>query len=332
MSIIYHPRYIDHRQSFGHPESPQRLIDTIKKLEDEKLYKNVQTPEKASFEDIEKIHTKAHLELIKNFGEGHYDMDTYIRKETYEIALLASEGTILAGKRAFENCKPAFALVRPPGHHAGKDYAGGFCYFNNIAIAAKSLNCKVAIIDIDVHHGNGTSDIFYDDNNILYISTHQYGIFPGTGSVRDVGRQKGEGFNINIPFCHGCGDTSFDSAFEQIISPIVTQFNPEIILVSLGTDGHYSDPLASLTLSSPGYVNLSKKIIELAYELCKGRIAFTLEGGYNTKALAEVIAGIIASVIDNEIALHYKRISDNSNIGKEIIKSVLDIQSSYWKL
>lgn len=332
MTIIYHDRYPEHLLTYGHPESPQRLIETIEKLKQENLYKNVLTPENGSYEEISKIHTKDFFELIKYFGEGAYDINTYIREETWEIALLAAAGTNLAGKWSYDNCKPAFSLIRPPGHHAGKDYAGGFCIFNNIAVAAKNLNCKVAIIDIDVHHGNGTSDIFYDDDNILYISTHQSGIFPGTGQLRDIGKDKGVGFNVNIPFCHGCGDSSFDSAFDQIISPIVKQFNPEMILVSIGTDGHYSDPLASLTLSSPGYIELSKKIIELSKKICQGRIAFSLEGGYNTQALAEVISGTIASIYDREIDLHYTKIKDNTNIGKEIIEKVLNIQSSYWKL
>lgn len=332
MKIIYHPRYIEHRQTFGHPESPERLKDIIKKLKEESLYKNVIIPKIEREELLEIVHTKEHIELIKNFGEGHYDMDTYVRNETYEIALLASFGTNLAGKLACDNCSQTIALVRPPGHHAGRDYAGGFCYFNNIAITAKSLNCKVAIIDIDVHHGNGTSDIFYDENKILYISTHQYGIFPGTGRAEDVGKGRGEGFNVNLPFSHGCGDASYNLAFEKIIEPIVEQFDPEIILVSLGTDAHYSDPLASLTLSSTGYINLCKKIIELSKKVCKGKIAYTLEGGYNTLALAEVVAGIIANFYDREIILHYTKISDKTIIGKEIIEKVKDIQSSYWKL
>lgn len=138
MTIIYHPRYIDHRQSFGHPESPQRLIDTINKLKEEELYINVLTPEFGNLEDLKKVHTKEHVETIKNFGEGHYDMDTYVREETYEIALLAATGTVLAGKHAFDNCSPSFALIRPPGHHAGKALGGGI-YPVSAVVSSKEI-------------------------------------------------------------------------------------------------------------------------------------------------------------------------------------------------
>ena len=332
MTIIFHPRYIDHLQNFGHPESPQRLIDTVQKLKDENLFNNIISHEIGKIENLEKIHTKEHLNGIKNFGEGYYDMDTFVRKETFEIASLAASGTILAGKLAYEKKIPTFAITRPPGHHAGSDYAGGFCYFNNIAVAAKNMDCKTAIIDIDVHHGNGTSDIFYDDKNILYISTHQSGIFPGTGALRDNGKGDGEGFNVNIPFCHGCGDSSYDVAFNEIIEPITSQFEPEIILVSIGTDAHYSDPLASLTLSTPGYLNLNNNLIELSKKICGGKISFTLEGGYNTKALAEVIAGTIGNLQNKKFKYVYNDVKDKNIVGKEIIEKVKNIQSSYWKL
>src|SRR5206468_467314 len=154
------------------------------------------------------------------------------------------------------------ALVRPPGHHAGPDYGGGFCYLNNVAVAAAeqaAAGRKVAILDYDAHHGNGTRDIFADSSSVLYVSTHQFGIYPGTGPAEDVGTGEGRGFTVNIPFTAGCGDASYRAAADSIIEPILTAVRPDVILVSLGIDAHYRDPLTSLTLSSPAYVDLMSR-------------------------------------------------------------------------
>jgi acetoin utilization deacetylase AcuC-like enzyme len=319
-----------------HPESPQRLERTVERLKSENLFNNVLKPEKASEEEIALVHNPQYINTIKNFGEGYYDPDTYVRKETFEIASFAVGGGILAAEESWKTSRPSFALLRPPGHHACPSRAMGFCYFNNIAIAAKKMLSKaerIAIIDIDFHHGNGTSDIFYDSKEVLYISTHEYGAYPGTGAANAVGRGEGEGYTVNIPFTYGCGDASFKIAFDEIIKPIVTQFKPGMILVSFGGDAHYADTLGSLALSSPAYVSLSKKIVDLGKELCKGRAAFYLEGGYNVDALAEVVAGTIASFDDKEIELKYKDNSDtNGEQGKKIVKIVKDVQKKYWRL
>lgn len=330
--IAYHPIYLKHIQSYLHPESPERLNAIIKKLKEENLYKDVITPEKATEEELTKIHTKEHVEKIKNFI-GQYDMDTAIHEETYEIACFSAKGAIISAKYSFEKNKPSFALIRPPGHHAGKDYAGGFCYFNNIAIASKNLNAKkVAIVDLDLHHGNGTSDIFYDTDKVLFISTHQQGIYPWRGVPEETGKGEGEGFNINIPLVHGSGDATFELVYEKLIMPILSQYSPEIILVSLGGDSHYADPLGGLTLSSFGYVNLVRKIIEISKEVCNRRICFVLEGGYNISALAEVVCGIIASFEEKEIKYRFNEVKDKNEIGKENVYRVIEIQRRYWRL
>jgi acetoin utilization deacetylase AcuC-like enzyme len=286
---------------------------------------------------IEKIHEKSYIGLIENFGEGFLDPDTFHRDDTYEIAMLAAQGGFLAAQHSFENKQPSFALVRPPGHHSGRDYAGGFCYFNNIAIAAqniletKDVN-RVAIIDYDVHHGNGTEDIFHKRRDILYISTHQWGIYPGTGHFEDVGEDKGEGFTVNIPFAHGTGDASYQLAFDTIIKPVLTQYKPDMMLISLGTDGHYKDPIATLTLSSRGYLWLADQSMKLANELCDGRIAFMLEGGYHLDALAEVISSTVANFYGKTIPLQYQVISDSGRNGYDVIDNVRQVQAEYWEL
>lgn len=335
MSIIYHSEYLNHYQDRYHPENPARLEAIKEKLESEGLFKEVLTPKPTSNQEIEKVHSHEYIQFIENFGEGRIDYDTRSHEETYDIALLACGGAVLAANTAFKEKKPSFALLRPPGHHAGPGYAGGFCYFNNIAIAASALidkKKKVAIVDIDVHHGNGTWDIFNDRKDVLYISTHEWGIFPGTGAIDDCGKDQGEGFTVNIPLESGCGDSTFRTAFERIIEPTLTQFQPDTILVSIGVDAHYMDELATLTLSSPGYVSLARNLIEVAKKLCDNRIAFMLEGGYNLKALSEVLAGIIGVSEGRDIALGFAEVYDEKELGKEIIDTVVDAQSRYWKL
>jgi len=327
--IVYDPYYQKHILSPGHPESPKRLEGIVERLKKEELF-NVLPPEKASVEQIGKVHSLDYINTIKNIG--FIDFEAPVHKETFDIASLAAGGTITAAKYAFENKKPVFALVRPPGHHSGKGYGGGFCYFNNAAIGVKNLNKKTAVIDIDLHHGNGTSDIFYDDSGVLYISTHQANIYPGTGGIGETGKGNGEGFNVNIPFPSGCGDKSFDLAFEKIIKPVSAQFSPEMIFVSFGGDAHYMDPLGGLTLSSLGYVSVCEKITGMADELCDGRICFVLEGGYNVDALSEVVAGVVGFWNNKKIDYEFTNVNDNFDTGKRIVEKVIDVQKRYWAL
>lgn len=331
MTIIYHPDYVKHVQQRGHPECPERLIGAVEKLKKEGLFNNVLRPERATLDEIALVHAWSYIMQIENFGEGHYDMDTYVRPETFGIASLAVGGAILSTRHSFESGKPSIALLRPPGHHAGRDYAGGFCYFNNIAIGAEYLarkGKKVAIVDIDVHHGNGTADIFCERNDVLYISTHLYGIYPGSGSAEEVGRGDGEGYTVNIPFRSGCGDASFNLAFSKIIEPILAQFRPETVLVSLGVDSHYRDVLGNLTLSSPCYIALAKRLISTS----GGKCAFMLEGGYDVPALAEVVAGIVGIFEGTEVKLEFDEVMDTEGAGKDVVKRVVEVQKRYWEL
>lgn len=327
--IIYHQDYLKHILSFGHPESPKRLEAIIKKLEAEELWSGVLKPEPARIEDLEKVHEPSYIDQIKN--QGFIGFEAPVHKDTFEIALLAAGGALLGAKESYRNECASFALVRPPGHHAGKDYGGGFCYFNNIAIAAACLNKRVGIIDLDLHHGNGTCDIFYQTDKVLYISIHQFGIYPGTGSVEEVGRGRGEGFTVNIPFVTGCGDQSYRLAFELVIKPVLEQFKPELILVSFGSDAHYMDPLGGLALSSKGCLELAKKIVELSTELCKKRVEFVLEGGYHLEALSECVASVVSAFYKKTPKLKFTKTLDNP-IGEKIVEKVLETQKKYWNL
>ncbi len=335
MKIFYHDDYAQITQTPGHPECPERIEAIVSRLPEVITPSDLIMPQPATEEHLALAHDPNYVNFIKDFGSGYMDSDSFIHPHTHDMAALAAGGAIQAVEFTFENKIPTYALTRPPGHHAGGDYGGGFCYFNNIAIAAASLLDKlekIVIVDIDVHHGNGTNDIFADNPDVLYISTHQYGIYPGTGHFKDVGCDEGEGFNVNVPLPARSGDATFDHAFDRVIIPVLKQFRPEALLISFGGDAHYKDMLASLTLSSPGYLSILGKLKELGAELCDNRTSIMLEGGYHTGALAEVVCGTIALFDDKEFDLRYDEVMDTDGIGKEYVDMAIEIQSKYWDL
>jgi len=335
VAIFFNEEFLSHVQDSFHPESPERLRGIMNKLKENGLWKDVFPSKKGKLETLLLVHDEDYIDFIKTCGECALTLDTNVHHETYGIASLSAECAVDAAKYSKENNRPAFALTRPPGHHAGKGYGMGFCYFNNISIAARWLqkngDKRIAIIDEDVHHGNGTQEIFAMDPSILYVSTHQAGIFPGTGPVEYVGKGEGEGFKVNLPFQSGCGDSTFDVAFNDMIKPIVTQFKPDAILVSWGMDTHYRETLASLTLSSEGHVFQAEELIKLS-KICGNRITFMLEGGYDVPALSEVVAGVIGKTGGVDVPLEFTDIVDNSCLGRNTIVRAKQIHSKYWGL
>jgi len=331
MHIFYDPVYLQHEQDGFHPECPDRLRGVEEFLRQHGLWEEIRTPEMATVEDLERVHSVRHIETIRDFGEGRYDMDTYVHAITYDIAMKAAGGTLEAAKVALEGGK-SFAPVRPPGHHATRERAMGFCYFNNAAVAASALGKRTAILDIDVHHGNGTNDIYYKNPDILYISTHQWGIFPGGGGTDETGSGEGDGFTVNIPLSGGSGDSTFEMAFDEVIDPIIREFKPELFLVSIGGDAHYRDPLASLTLSTPGYLRTIEHIFTLADELTGGGVAFTLEGGYDIPALSEIVGGIVSMARGKEVPLNFNDVKDRHLHGKRYVKEAYRIHKEHWNL
>ena len=318
-----------------HVERPERLQAIVDRLRKEDLFREVRSPSPASLPEMRRIHRSTFLDFFKALSEGYLDPETAVHPETWGIALLAAGATIQATRAAMADGRPTVALVRPPGHHAGPDSGGGFCYLNNVAAAAAdqvAQGRRVANLDYDADHGNGTSEIFEDEAAVLYISTHQYGIYPGTGAAEDVGRGEGRGFNVNIPFTSGCGDSSFTLAFEEIIEPVLREYKPDLVMVSLGTDAHYRDPLTGLALSSPGYVDLMAKSFVLARELCGGRFVVTLEGGYHLQALSEVIAGVVARLAGRRVDLELTQLLDPKGKGRPAIESTKRAHKEFWNL
>ena len=245
---------------------------------------------------LELIHTPAHVEAMRELmssGGGHIDADTVVSAASWEPALRAAGGLVEAVERVSNGqVANAFCLVRPPGHHATPSQAMGFCVFNNVAIAAAWLLEtgrveRIAILDYDVHHGNGTQDAFYERSDVLYVSTHQYPLYPGTGHWRETGSGGGQGYTLNLALPPGSGDQVYAAALERIVEPAVRRHSPDFMLVSLGFDAFWDDPLASLRLSIGGaYTPLLRSARDLALDLCDGRLVVALEGGYNLDALA----------------------------------------------
>ena len=295
-AIITSRLYRDHK-TWNHPESPQRA-EAMHGLAGKLLAGPGPfvgfDPVKADLERIESIHTPQYVADLQRFcqsGGGKIDLNTKVSAASFEVALLAAGG-LLRGVDAVMTgaVANAFALVRPPGHHAVADASPGFCLFNNIAIAARYLLDhygldRVLIVDWDVHHGNGTQDLFYDDPRVLFFSSHQYPLYPGSGHLRETGEGRGRGYNLNLPLPAGSGDAVLERAFDLLLEPLVEKFRPQFILVSAGYDGHWRDPLAGLNLSAAGYARLTGRLMQLAATYCQGRIALTLEGGYDLDAL-----------------------------------------------
>jgi len=298
--FVYHERFLDHKTGPGHPERPERLQSIVSHLGQVKLAPILEPIpiEPASEEWISKVHTPAHIRFVRErcLRGGLLDQgDTPVSKESYEVALLAAGGVIAAVEAVLiGSLDNAFCAVRPPGHHATRAESMGFCLFNNAAIGARFARAahglsRVAIIDWDVHHGNGTQEIFYEDKSVLYISTHQYPFYPGTGSRTETGSGEGEGCTLNIPMNAGCGEKEYLDAFEGEILPALDRYRPELIIISAGFDAHRDDPLADINLTEESFSRLTALVSESAARNCDGRIVSILEGGYHLAALARSV-------------------------------------------
>jgi acetoin utilization deacetylase AcuC-like enzyme len=259
----------------------------------------VRSPRAVTREELLRVHAPAYVDRIETLAgrAAMLDPDTFTSPESVEIAHLAAGAAIDAARRAWRDRQPTFAFVRPPGHHAEPDRAMGFCLYNNVAVAAAALRAegvaRVAIVDIDVHHGNGTQTMFYGDGTVLYVSTHQWPFYPGTGAAEEAGAGAGRGATLNLPMEAGAGDAEFARVYDTLVLPALNRFRPEAVLVSAGFDTHERDPLAGMRLTTAGCRRVVEVLDGAARRLCDRRIALVTEGGYHLIALRECLEAAI---------------------------------------
>jgi acetoin utilization deacetylase AcuC-like enzyme len=303
MLLISSPRFAEHTTPPGHPERPERaqLFDRVAAAFRAKGGE-VREPRPATREELARVHTADYLDAIASTAGRAVmlDEDTYTSPESHEIALLAAGASIEAAVHAWQKGEPALALVRPPGHHAEPDRAMGFCLYSNVAIAAATLRARgldrVAIVDIDVHHGNGTQTAFYTDASVLFVSSHQYPYWPGTGAANEIGSGGGLGFTLNLPMAAGARDADVIGAYEAQAVPALVKFKPDAMIVSAGFDAHELDPLGGLRMTTEGYTRLVGLLDATARSVCRRRIALVTEGGYHLEAVGECLTSVIAAL------------------------------------
>ena len=308
-AFTFTPHHEEHSKP-GHPERPERLNALLDTLQNDEVWGVLQHVDAApaSLESVELVHTSAYIErLQKTTGQPttQLDADTYATASSLKVALRALGG-LLGITRAVldEEVENGFAAIRPPGHHATPSHSMGFCLLSNAALAARWAQRaygveRVLIVDFDVHHGNGTQDVFYDDPDVLYMSVHQDPLYPGTGKARETGRDGAEGTTVNVPLPPSTGGPGYLAAFRQVLAPLAHRFRPELIFLSAGYDAHWKDPLAQMNLTAGGFARLVREVMEWADACCSDRLVATLEGGYHAEALARSACGTVRRLVSS---------------------------------
>jgi len=311
IAVVEDPRFRDHRPPAGHPEGPERLAAVHRALAARAPQLAPLPPRPATDEELLRVHTPGHLEALARACGGapaRLDPDTFTSPESLEVARLAAGSTVeLARRVARGEHRAGLAAVRPPGHHAEAARPMGFCLLNNVAIAARALQReegleRIAIVDWDVHHGNGTQHSFEEDPGVLYVSTHQSPHYPGTGDFAEAGRGPGRGATLNVPMPPGCGDPEYVGVFHRIVVPALRAFRPEIVLVSCGFDAHRDDPLAAMKLGAEGFGAIACLVRAAAGACCDGRVVLVLEGGYSDTGLEQGTGAVLDALLEGRPA------------------------------
>ncbi|MBI4517417.1 MAG: histone deacetylase [Deltaproteobacteria bacterium] len=335
--VVIDPRYLDHDTGRGHPERRERVAVLLELVQEQAARVQPIAARAATGEELALVHDGAYVEevaLTQHLPRYAFDADTPASPQSYATACLAAGGflalleAIMAGQ--VDN---GFALVRPPGHHAERTRAMGFCLFNNVAVGAEYLRrvhglSRLLIVDWDLHHGNGTQHMFERDPGVLYISTHQYPYYPGSGAMEEVGRGEGEGFTVNLPFPAGFGDAEFAEAFTAVVEPIAEQFAPEFVLISAGFDAHVRDPLGGLEATEAGFERMARSLLAIAQRHAGGRCAAILEGGYDLTAIRHCAAAVLAELRGPGGEVRPAPASRAS----ALLEQVRAVQRRYWKL
>jgi len=327
MQFGYSDRCLDHDTGTRHPESPDRLraIREVLKNRHEVRYVDA---DPATPEALARAHDPDHVEAVREFcedGGGEWDPDTIASAESYEAARKSAGLAVWAAEAAVDGAdgrKTPFSLGRPPGHHAESDEAMGFCFFNNAAVAAHTALAtpdngvdRVAIWDWDVHHGNGTQEICYDDGDVFYASIHEKGLYPGSGEIGETGEGDGAGTTMNVPLSAGCGDAEYVHVFEEAIAAAFERFDPDLVLVSAGFDAHRHDPISRMRVSTEGYAQLTQAVRQFA-DSADAALAFVLEGGYGLDTLSESV-GVVHETFDGR-----DPIPDDEGVAEDVVELV----------
>jgi acetoin utilization deacetylase AcuC-like enzyme len=351
--LISSERFAEHQTPPGHPERSERAV-VMQQVgvwaREQGL--QVTAPHPVTTAQLSRVHEPEYIGMIaETAGRAvAFDQDTYTSAESFGIALLAAGACIDAVERVFGSesaqdrpsdgpeLRAVLAMVRPPGHHAERSRAMGFCLFNNVAVAAAHAHAlgaaKVAIVDYDVHHGNGTQHIFETDPDTLYISLHQFPFYPGTGAADEIGRDRGRGFTVNLPLEAGSTDADYRQAFAEVVLPVLREYSPDLLLVSAGFDAHERDPLAGMRLTSGAFGAMTADLREIAEECCDGRLVLVTEGGYDLRALETSLEAVIHSLAGNSSApaSHWAATNGRPDRGRKAVDAARSALAPFWRL